>query len=107
MTPTSMFSVYGRMTTQPGRRDEVVDLIRESPRAGGDASGLIAYSVSALLEEPDTIWVTELWTDQAAHDATTHSEPVRKVSQQMLALLTEIPAGSYGHVLHAEGHGPR
>lgn len=107
MAQTNMFSVYGRMTTQPGRRDEAVELIRESVRAGGDASGLIAYSVNATLEEPDTIWVTELWTDKAAHDTTTHSEPVRTVTQQMFALLTETPTGSYGHVLHAEGHSTR
>lgn len=104
MTQTDMFSVYGRMTTLPGKRDEVVDLIRQSVRAGGDASGLIAYSVNAPLDETDTIWVTELWTDKAAHDTTTHSEPVRTVTQQMFALLTETPAGSYGQVLHAEGH---
>jgi hypothetical protein len=34
MAQTHMFSVYGRMTTQPGRRDEVVDLIRERARRG-------------------------------------------------------------------------
>jgi quinol monooxygenase YgiN len=59
-----------------------------------------------MLDEPDTIWVTELWTDKAAHDTTTHSEGVRTVTQRMLALLTEPPAGSYGHVLHASGHSP-
>jgi quinol monooxygenase YgiN len=107
MAQTNMFGVCGRMTTQSGRRDEVVDLIRESARAGGDASGLIAYSVIATLEEPDTIWVTELWTDKAAHDTMTHSEPVRTVTQQMGALLTEPPTGSYGHVLHASGHSTR
>jgi quinol monooxygenase YgiN len=107
MAETSMFGVCGRMTAQPGRRDEVVDLIRQSVCAGGDASGLIAYSVIATLEEPDTIWVTELWTDKAAHDTMTHSEPVRTVTQQIVALLTEPPAGSYGHVLHASGHSTR
>lgn len=107
MDQPNMFAVYGRMTTQPGRRDEVADLIRESARAGGDASGLIAYSVIATLDEPDTIWVTELWTDKAAHDTTTHSEPVRKVTQQLSALLAEPPTGSYGYVLHASGHSTR
>jgi hypothetical protein len=29
MAQADMFGVCGRMTTQPGRRDEVVDLIRE------------------------------------------------------------------------------
>jgi quinol monooxygenase YgiN len=107
MAQTNMFGVCGRMTTQPGRRDEGVDLIREGARAGGNASGLIAYSVIATLEEPDTIWVTELWTDKAAHDTTTHSEPVRTVTQQIGALLTGPPTGSYGHVLHASGHSTR
>jgi quinol monooxygenase YgiN len=102
-----MFSVYGRMTVQPGKRDAVLDLLRESVRAGGDASGLIAYSVNATLDEPDTIWVTELWTDKTAHDAMTHSEPVRKVTQQLIALLAAPPAGTYGYVLHAEGHNTR
>jgi quinol monooxygenase YgiN len=102
-----MFSVYGRMTTQPGKRDEVADLIRESAESGGDASGLIAYSVNATLDEPDTIWVTELWTGKVAHDTTTHSEPVRKVTQQIVALLTEPPTGSYGNVLHANGYSTR
>jgi quinol monooxygenase YgiN len=107
MAQTNMFGVCGRMTAQPGRREEVADLIRESALAGGDASGLIAYSVMATLEDPDTIWVTELWTDKAAHDTTTPSEPVRTVTQQIVALLTEAPTGSYGHVLHVSGHSTR
>src|SRR2546429_8225339 len=103
MAQADMFGVNGRMTAQPGRRDEVVELIRESVRAGGDGSGLLSYSVIAPFEEPDTIWVTELWTDKAAHDTLTHSEPVRAVTQRIVALLTEPPTGSYGQVLHVSG----
>lgn len=103
MAQADMFGVCGKMTAQPGRRDEVVELIQASVHAGGDASGLISYSVIATLEEPDTIWVTELWTDKTAHDTMTRSEPVRTVTEQLLSLLAEPPAGSYGHVLHASG----
>ena len=99
----NMFGVCGRMTAQPGRRDEVVDLIREGVRAWGDASGLIAYSVIATLEEPDTILLTEVWTDKAAHDTMTGTEPSRTVTQKIVALLTEPPTGSFGDVLFARG----
>ena len=92
MAQADMFGVCGRMTAQPGRRDEVVDLIRESVRAGGDASGLIAYSVIATLEEPDTIWVTELWSDKAAHDTMTRSEPVRTVFKRSSHCSLSLPA---------------
>jgi hypothetical protein len=41
MAQADMFGVCGRMTTQPGRRHEVVDLIREFVGRGlGDGSGL-------------------------------------------------------------------
>jgi quinol monooxygenase YgiN len=103
MAQADMFGVCGRMTAQPGRRDEVVDLIREGVRAWGDASGLIAYSVIATLEEPDTIVLTEVWTDKAAHDTMTGSEPARTVTQKILALLAEPPTGSQGDVLFARG----
>lgn len=103
MAQANMFGVCGSMTAQPGRRDEVVDLIRESVRAWDDASGLIAYGVIAMLEEPDTIRVTELWTDKASHDNMTLSEAGRTVTQKIVALLAEPPTGSFGHVLYASG----
>jgi quinol monooxygenase YgiN len=104
MAQADMFGVCGRMTTQPGRRDEVVDLIREFVgRDLGDGSGLIAYSVFATLEEPDTILETELWTDQAAHDTWIGTEPGRTVAQKVIALLADPPTVWHGDVLYASG----
>jgi quinol monooxygenase YgiN len=105
MARTDMFGVCGRMTAQPGRRDEVVDLIGKGARAWGDASGLIAYSVITTLEEPDTILLTEAWTDKAAHDTWIGSEPGRMVAQKIVALLAEPPTVWSGDVLLARGHG--
>jgi quinol monooxygenase YgiN len=108
MAQADMFGVCGRMTTQPGRRDEVVDLIREFVGRGlGDGSGLIAYSVFATLEEPDTILETELWTDQAAHDTWIGTEPGRTVAQKVVALLAKPPTVWHGDVLYASGLSPR
>jgi quinol monooxygenase YgiN len=105
MAQADMFGVCGRLRAQPGRRDEVADLIGESARAWGDASGLIAYSVIAALEEPDTILLTEAWTDKAAHDTWIGSEPGRMVAQQIVALLAEPPTAWTGDFLVARGHG--
>jgi quinol monooxygenase YgiN len=93
------------MTAQPGRRDEVVDLIVEGARAWGDAIGLIACTVIATLEEPDTIVVTEAWTGKAAHDTWIGSEPGQMVAQQIAALLAEPPAVWSGDGLFARGRG--
>ncbi|WP_019927510.1 putative quinol monooxygenase [Nocardia sp. BMG111209] len=103
MSSENMFSVYGRMTALPGRRDELVTVLHEGFRAGGDDSGLIVYSINAALDDPDTIWLTQLWTDKDAHDATTRSEPVAAVSQRVPPLLARQPEGFYGLTLRAGG----
>jgi quinol monooxygenase YgiN len=105
MAQADMFGVCGKLTAQPGRRDEVVDLIGEGARALGDASGFIAYSVIATLEEPDTILLTEAWTDKAAHDTWIGSEPGRMVAQKIAALLAEPPTAWSGDLLFARGRG--
>jgi quinol monooxygenase YgiN len=101
MAPAGMFGVCGRLTALPGRRDEAIDLIGEGARAWGDASGLIAYSVIAALEEPDTIVLTEAWTNKAAHDTWIGSEPGRMVAQQITALLAAPPTVWSGDLLFA------
>jgi quinol monooxygenase YgiN len=99
-----MFSVYGRMTALPGRRDELIAVLLDSLRAGGDDSGLLTYSVNTALDDPDTIWLTQLWTDKDAHDATTRSEPVAAATRRVAPLLARQPEGCYGHAVHV--HGP-
>ncbi len=101
MPATGQFSVFARMRVSPGQRDAVAELIREAAHAGGDDTGLLSYTVNAALDDPDLLWVTELWTDKSAHDATTRSEPVQRVTRAMRALLVGDPEGGYGHVLHA------
>jgi quinol monooxygenase YgiN len=101
MAQASMFGVCGKLTAQPGRRDEVIDLIVEGARAWGDAIGLIACTVIATLEEPDTILLNEAWTGNAAHDTWIGSEHGQMVAQKIVALLAEPPAVWSGDGLFA------
>ena len=98
-----MFSVYGRMTALPGRRDELIAVLLDGFRAGGDDSGLLTYSINEAFDDPDTLWLTQLWIDKDAHDATTRSESVAAVTRQVPALLARQPEGFYGHAVHVHG----
>jgi quinol monooxygenase YgiN len=95
-----MFSVYGRMTARPGRRDELIALLHEGFRAGGDGSGLLTYSINTVPDDPDTMWMTQLWVDKDAHDTTTRSAAVAAVSSRLPPLLAGPPEGSYGHAVY-------
>ncbi|SEO21724.1 putative quinol monooxygenase [Actinacidiphila rubida] len=106
MSTGNMFSVYGRMTALPGRRDELITVLREGFLAGGDDSGLLTYSINTAFDDPDTIWLTQLWIDKDAHDATTRSEPVAAVSRRLPPLLARQPEGFYGRAVHVHGLTP-
>ena len=106
MSDQEMFSVYGRMTALPGRREELVDRLLDGFRAAGTDSGLLAFSINTAPDDPDTVWLTQLWKDRAAHDAVTRSEPVAAATRRVLPLLAQPPEGSYGHALHVHGWVP-
>jgi quinol monooxygenase YgiN len=98
-----MFSVYGRMTALPGKRDELIAVLLEGFRASGDDTGLLTYTINTAFDDPNTIWLTQLWIDKEAHDATTRSEPVAAVSRRVPPLLAQQPDGGYGEAVHVHG----
>lgn len=60
------YGLIGQIKAQPGKREALMAVLGE----GIDAMpGNIAYLIGADLKDPDSIWVTEYWTDKAAHEA--------------------------------------
>lgn len=62
------YGYLGTMTTRPGLRDEVVAALVEGADAL-TAAGCRLYVVSVNDEEPDRIWVNEVWGSKEQHDA--------------------------------------
>ena len=61
-----MYGLITKLTTVPRRRDSVIDLLvagRQRP------DGCLSYVVARDPNDADTLWVTEVWTDSAAHGA--------------------------------------
>jgi quinol monooxygenase YgiN/mannose-6-phosphate isomerase-like protein (cupin superfamily) len=58
-----------KFTAQPGRGDEVAELLLEAANALRDVAGCELYVVNRSVAEPDVVWVTELWLNQEALDA--------------------------------------
>ena len=59
---------YVRMVARPGRGEALADaLLRVAERFAG-APGCELYLVNLSADEPDVVWITELWTDEAASE---------------------------------------
>lgn len=100
MSTAGRFSVYGRMTAQPGQRDALIDRFKDALPVG--IPDLESFSINAVVDDLDTIWVTQIWTDRAAHDAWTHSEVSVSATERVLSLVVPEPPpfGSYGQVAY-------
>lgn len=85
------FANIGTLGTQPGKRDELVaHLTRHSPRLG--EIGCLLYEVGVDDEQPDTVFVAELWTSAAAHQRSLQLPEV----QRSIAEARPLLSGEFG-----------
>jgi quinol monooxygenase YgiN len=61
-----MYGLIGKITTTPGQRDALVDIL-----LGGTAAmrGCLSYIIALDSSDPDGLWVTEVWDNQESHRA--------------------------------------
>jgi quinol monooxygenase YgiN len=81
------YGYLGTMRTQPGLRDEVVSALVAGSAALREL-GCRLYLVSVGEDDPDRIWVTEVWDSQEAHDASLQRPEVRAAIAETMPKLT-------------------
>lgn len=95
-----MYGLIGKMTTVPGRRDELLSILLEEV---GAMPGCLSYIVARDPADPDAIWITEVWDSQASHAASLSIPAV----QEAIARARPLIAG-FGDAVVTEpvgGHG--
>jgi quinol monooxygenase YgiN len=60
-----MYGLIVKLTVIPGRRDEMIGILREST---ADMPGCFSYVVAKDAADENAIWVTEVWDSIASHD---------------------------------------
>ena len=60
------YGLIGQMIAQPGQRAALAAILTEGT---GAMPGNFAYLVGEDAENPDALWIVELWADKAAHAA--------------------------------------
>lgn len=61
-----MYGLIGKIKAVPGQRDALISILLEGI-AG--MPGCLSYVVAQDQTDPDAIWVTEVWNNQASHQA--------------------------------------
>lgn len=60
-----IYGLIGQLKAVPGKREELIAILREGT---GEMPGNLLYLVAEDLDDPDAIWITEVWATRTDHE---------------------------------------
>ena len=73
----SRYGLFGKISALPGERDALLALLLEAANRGAEMPGCEVYIVSTAPDDPDGIWVMEVWRSEADHAASLQLDSVQ------------------------------
>ena len=83
--------LLNRLTAKPGQRQRVVEILLESGKLFDDNPACLLYLVSESTDDPNLVWVIDLWTSQQAHAEALKAPELRPFVEQAMSLLEGMP----------------
>lgn len=75
----SKFSLFGKFIVQEGKRDTLVDILLEAAESMENLDECEVYLVNTLEEEPNSVYVYEMWSSEIAHQESLNLEATQRL----------------------------
>jgi quinol monooxygenase YgiN len=75
----SRFGLCGIVKAHLGQRDALLDELLQAATIVADLPGCEVWIVNTMPDDPDAIWVTEVWRSEADHAASLANDAVKAV----------------------------
>jgi quinol monooxygenase YgiN len=85
------YALLNKLTAKPGKRGQVIDILIESGELFDDNPACVLYLVSESADDPNLVWVVDLWTSQEAHAEALKAPELRPYVEKALPLLHGMP----------------
>jgi len=82
------FGLIGQMLAKPGKRDELIAILRE---AVGEMPGCISYYIALDTANADALWITEVWDSRESHAASLNLPAVRAAIAKARPIIAGFP----------------
>lgn len=94
---------FARFAAKPGLGGKVVAALEDASVAAADEEGTLVYAIHVAPDDPDTVWMYELYASpeaQAAHSGSTATAALRAAVADLLneplAVSKGVPAKAFG-----------
>ena len=86
------YALLNKLTAKPDQRHQVVDILLESGKSlFHDNPACHMYMVSEATEDPNVIWVTDVWTSKESHEEALKTPELRPYVEKTMPLLEGMP----------------
>jgi quinol monooxygenase YgiN len=86
-----IYGLLNSLTTKPGQRERVVEILVESGKLFDDNPACHMYLVSESADDPNLVWVVDLWSDREAHAEALKAPELRPFIEKAMPLLVGMP----------------
>lgn len=84
-------AVFATLTAQPGRRDDLIEVITSMFDAVGGEEGTEIYALHTVESDPDKVMFYELYSDADALKAHSRSEAMKAAGPKFAGVLAGAP----------------
>ena len=84
----SKFSLFGKFTVQEGHRDTMVDILLEAAESMMNLDECQIYLVNISENEPNSVYVYEVWSNENAHQASLTLEVTQTLIKRAKPIIT-------------------
>ncbi len=95
--------MHARFQAEAGRGDELVAAVDEMFETVVNEADTLVYALHRDRDDPDALWMYELYADQAALDAHGRSDAARRLGERLEDLLAREPEVGFTHLVRAKG----
>jgi quinol monooxygenase YgiN len=89
-----LYGLVGKLNAVEGQRDALAANLLRAAELMQSVPGCLLYVVNTSDNEPNAVWVTEIWQDEAAHGASLSMPGVRDLIKATMPLLSSAPEGT-------------
>lgn len=87
--PAQVYAIIGQMLSAPGKRDELIAYLSEG---SADMPGNLSYVIWRDKVDENSIWITEVWKDEASHKASLGLAQVQEAIRKARPLIAGFGA---------------
>lgn len=85
------YGLHGHFNAKEGQGPQLADILIQAAGLMQFAKGCHLYAVALDEQQPNTVWVTEIWDSKEDHDNSLSAPGVRELIAEAMPLLDGMP----------------